>query len=249
MRSKKKFKCRFIGMVVLMFSIIMSAASVQAGSNWMASAKQVRINKSVKGVAKNNCTPTLMDPYYYYEDIYYFNVSAKTNITFTLSVKGVQNYAVMFYNSRGDYLGYGGQWNYSRARNQSTSVSRRTFTPGEYYIRFSNVFRSNSEKYPYTLKLQGKLTATPKINSVRKSSATKARVTWNRVSNVTGYEIFRKTAGGSYKKIATVSGRNTSYRNGGLKRRRNYYYVIRAYKVTNGVKVYSNTSRARGIRM
>lgn len=232
-----------------MFSIIMSAASVQAAGNWMASAKQVGINKSAKGVAKNNHTPTLMDPYYYYEDIYYFNVPAKTNITFTLSVKGVQNYAVMFYNSRGDYLGYGGQWNYSRARNQSTSVSRRTFTPGEYYIRFSNVFRSNSEKYPYTLKLQGKLAATPKINSVRKSSSTKARISWNRVSNVTGYEIFRKTSGSSYRKIATVNGRNTAFTNSGLKRGKRYYYAIRAYKVVNGVKVYSNTSRAKGIRM
>lgn len=232
-----------------MFSIIMSTVSVQAAGNWMASAKQVGINKSVRGVAKNNRTPTLMDPYYFYEEVYYFNVPAKMNLTFTLSVQGTQNYAVMFYNSRGDYLGYGGQWSYSRARNQSTSVSRRTFDSGEYYIRFSNVFRSNTERYSYTLKLQGKLAASARINSIRKVSSTKARISWNRMSNVTGYEIFRKTSGGSYRKIATVNGRSTSFANSGLKRRRSYYYVIRAYKVVNGVKVYSNTSAAKGIRM
>ena len=70
------------------------------------------------------------------------------------------------------------------------------------------------------------------------------------MGNSTAYEIFRNySARGTFKKVATVNGKITSFSDSRLKRGRSYYYIVRAYKIVNGVKMYSNASGARGIRM
>ena len=51
------------------------------------------------------------------------------------------------------------------------------------------------------------------------------------------------------KKIATVNGKKTSYTNKGLKRKKTYYYIIRAYRIIDGVKVYGNASAGKGLSM
>ena len=65
----------------------------------------------------------------------------------------------------------------------------------------------------------------------------------------TGYELLRKNYGGSYKKVATITRRRNYYIDKGLKRGKNYYYVVRAYKTIDGKKVYSNNSAVIRIKM
>ena len=171
------------------------------------------------------------------------------NISITVSVKGTQTIEVMLYNNQGNDLMQSGPWTYNRARNQNSSTLQRSCAAGEYYVRLTHLFNSNSEQHPYSMKVQGKLDNSVKINKVRKVSSTKAKITWKGVRNVTGYEIFRKNPGGSYKKIATVNGKKTSYTNKGLKRKKTYYYIIRAYRIIDGVKVYGNASAGKGLSM
>ncbi len=66
-------------------------------------------------------------------------------------------------------------------------------------------------------------------------------VTWEKVSGVTGYRIYRKTAGGSWKKIATVTGASTlSYTDTGLTSDTTYLYTVKAYKKVSGTNVWSS---------
>ncbi len=58
------------------------------------------------------------------------------------------------------------------------------------------------------------------------------KVSWTADSNATGYRVFRKTSGGSWKAIATITKGTTSYyvdANSNLTGGRVYYYAVRAY--------------------
>ena len=251
MRMKRKMY-KAIALLVVVFSLFFaSAISVQAENNsWMATAKEVKINTIVKGVAQNNRNATLMDPWRSYQEYFYIYVPVKMNITLTLSVEVTQEIDFMLYNNRGNYLTSGGWSVYNRAENKNSSVLQRTCEAGEYYIRLTRIFNSSAERHPYSLKVQGELLNSVNIRSIRKVSATKAKITWKKVKGVTAYEIFRKGPGQKlYRKVATVNRKRTSFVNKGLKRKKKYYYFVRAYKNINGIKVYSKVLVAKGIRM
>ncbi len=67
--------------------------------------------------------------------------------------------------------------------------------------------------------------STPTLRSVE-NVANGVKLTWSAVSNARKYDVYRKTLGGSWQKINTVSG--TSYTNGGVTSGRLYTYTVRA---------------------
>ncbi len=83
------------------------------------------------------------------------------------------------------------------------------------------------------------------IGSIENLTATAASknitLAWDEVSNAEGYEIRRKdTYNGSYKKVNTITGKETtSWKNTKLSKKHEYYYKVRAYRKTNGEKEYS----------
>lgn len=77
--------------------------------------------------------------------------------------------------------------------------------------------------------------AVPKLTSAKAITGKRIQVAWSPVTNATGYRVYRKTAGGSWKKLATISSKNTSFTDttpvAGIK----YLYTVRAYyKGANG---------------
>lgn len=91
--------------------------------------------------------------------------------------------------------------------------------------------------------------ATPKITSVKSINSNSLKVSWKKVSGVSGYAVYRATTPkGKYSKIKTVKG--TSLKDTGLKLGKTYYYKIRAYKTLNNSSYYSNASKAvKGVPM
>lgn len=84
---------------------------------------------------------------------------------------------------------------------------------------------------------------TPRLTN-HASGSTSIRNTWTKVKGADGYEIFRAgKKDGNYKKVKTITnGKTLSWNNKKLKKNRNYYYQVRAYKKDGSNKVYGNFS-------
>ncbi|HIY02337.1 MAG TPA: fibronectin type III domain-containing protein [Candidatus Blautia faecipullorum] len=76
--------------------------------------------------------------------------------------------------------------------------------------------------------------AAVRLRSIQSDSPTKVRVTWNRVSGVNGYRVYRKTSGSGWKVMKNVSAAATRYTDTSVKPGTRYTYTVRAYKRING---------------
>ena len=85
-----------------------------------------------------------------------------------------------------------------------------------------------------------------KVDFTKLASASydKLRLSWEPLSGVDGYQIYRATSkSGKYAKIATVKGASSAtYTNTGRTCGTRYYYKLRAYKKIGGKTVYSKYS-------
>lgn len=89
----------------------------------------------------------------------------------------------------------------------------------------------------------------PSSVSVSKKG-TSATIKWKKVSNATGYIVYRATSkNGKYTKIATVSSSKQSYTNKKLTKKKTYYYKVCAIRKMNSVTVYSNNSSTKSIKI
>ncbi len=81
----------------------------------------------------------------------------------------------------------------------------------------------------------------PRISTARYNYKT-IQVKWNKISGVSGYQIYRASSKrGSYKRVKTAGAGTTSFKNTRLKPGKRYYYKIRAYK-GNTIYPFSSTS-------
>ena len=120
---------------------------------------------------------------------------------------------------------------------------------GTYYIQVTSAYYYHDGKYSVKV-VKGKPAKTS-ISKITSPSKKKVKVVWKKVSGVNGYEIYRATSKkGKYKKIATVkSGKTVSYTDKKLKSKKRYYYKVRAYKVSNGKKVYGDYSAVKSVKV
>ena len=66
-------------------------------------------------------------------------------------------------------------------------------------------------------------------------------VSWNKMSTATGYRVFRKEAGGSWKGLITLTSNTaTNYTDKNVEEGKSYTYTVRAYKVYDGKTVYGS---------
>ena len=91
---------------------------------------------------------------------------------------------------------------------------------------------------------------TPTLTA-KSTSKGKVRLTWTKVSKATGYEIYYSTKkNGIYTRLKTVSASSSrKYVDSGLASGEKYYYTIRAYRTTNGVKTYSSYNTVKSVKV
>jgi ribosomal protein L29 len=95
------------------------------------------------------------------------------------------------------------------------------------------------------------LTAPAKVMNLKvKAGKKSAKLSWTALKdNATGYRIYRKTKGGKYAKVKTITKASTaSWTNKGLKKGKTYYYKVRAYKSITSGELWgtsSNTAKAK----
>lgn len=82
------------------------------------------------------------------------------------------------------------------------------------------------------------------VVSVKNVKPKSVRLKWHKMQDISGYEICRsRLYDGNYKCVKTIKNPKTViYKNKKLKKKKTYYYKIRAYKIVNGEKVYGSYS-------
>ncbi len=82
------------------------------------------------------------------------------------------------------------------------------------------------------------------------SSATKAKINWNKSANADGYVIYRATSkNGTYKKVADVKADAVSYTDSGLTYGKTYYYKVKAYCKNGDETLYSEDSSVISVKL
>jgi len=131
------------------------------------------------------------------------------------------------------------------------SYTNTNLTPNKYYYYKIRTYRVYNGKKVYS-SFSNVVFSKPVLASITSSKVVsvgynKVKVTWGKVSEASGYEIYRSTSKtGTFSKVSTLSGSANTYLNGSLTTGRSYYYKIRAYRNNNGTRVYSSYSTIVG---
>jgi predicted chitinase len=128
----------------------------------------------------------------------------------------------------------------------TVSYNNTSLTTGKTYYYKVRAYRVISGKKVYSsfssITSAVPVLAAPSKISLSKASSTAIKVYWTKVSEASGYEIYRSTQKtGTYTNIKTITSPSTiNYTNTSLQKGKTYYYKVRAYKVVSGKKVYSS---------
>lgn len=128
--------------------------------------------------------------------------------------------------------------------NKSVTI---TGTSGDWYRVSLKV--SGKTRTGYILKKYVTIIKKPSL-TVSASSSSKIKLTWNKVSGASGYQIQRYDS--SKKKYTTIktikSGSTITFTNSGLKKNTTYKYRIRAYKVVRGRNIYGDYCSGKSVK-
>ena len=126
----------------------------------------------------------------------------------------------------------------------------KNLSSGEvYYYKIRSYKKINSKYYyGYYSDVYTASTKCSKPSIVVTSPKTKnIKVSWKKINGADGYAVYRATSkNGTYLLNETViSGSTLSYTNTGLIKGKTYYYKVKAYKIVNGKKIYSDYSSVK----
>ncbi len=116
---------------------------------------------------------------------------------------------------------------------------------GWYKIKYNNGYGYVSNKY---LKIDSSNQQSPTLSKptvkVSSNSYNSNKLSWNKVTGSSGYEVLRATSKtGTYKLVKTItSGSTVSYTDTKLATGKTYYYKVRAYRTVDKKRVYSSYS-------
>ena len=116
---------------------------------------------------------------------------------------------------------------------------------GWYKIKYNNGYGYVSNKY---LKIDSSNQQSPTLSKptvkVSSNSYNSNKLSWNKVTGSSGYEVLRATSKtGTYKSVKTItSGSTVSYTDTKLATGKTYYYKVRAYRTVDKKRVYSSYS-------
>ncbi|MBQ4529872.1 MAG: type I pullulanase [Lachnospiraceae bacterium] len=135
-----------------------------------------------------------------------------------------------------------------------TSYTDEKLTCGKTYYYYVKAYKEKDGtlvSFGITKKMKAKpVPAKASLKSVKLAKNTKAKITWKKQKNVSGYVVYQATSkNGKYKSIAIVKGASkVSYTTKKLASNKKYYYKVRAYKTVKGKKVYGSYSNVKYIK-
>lgn len=139
--------------------------------------------------------------------------------------------------------------------NATTSVTKTGLTTGKtyyyYVVAYKNVSGASYTPVSANSAIVSKQVVPPTPKVTLKTGSKYVSVSFPKIANVTGYEVYRATSsGGKYSLVKTVkqgSASTLTFKNTGLKKGKKYYYKVRAYKTVGSKKIYSAYSSVKNI--
>jgi fibronectin type 3 domain-containing protein len=132
-----------------------------------------------------------------------------------------------------------------------TTYTDKRLTCGKtYYYKIRQYRTINGGKVYGELSDYVKAKPVPKAVKIKKLKASKGKITitWKKQAKAYGYEIYRSTkASAKGSKIASVKGTVKYIDTKKIKKKKTYYYRVRAYQLVKGKKVYGAYSEAKKI--
>ena len=125
--------------------------------------------------------------------------------------------------------------------NSFTDTKLASFTSYKYKVK-ARLKYGNKNLYSNVASLSSRtklVTPSVKMNYSQRN----VKISWSKVSGVSGYQIYRSTNGGDYKLLTTIkNNKTTSHTYKNVSTKYNYYYRVRAYRTVNKTAYYSNFS-------
>ncbi|MBS7008290.1 hypothetical protein [Anaerostipes sp.] len=220
--------------------------SYKVASNW-----ETEFNDTTRTADSIKFNQTIYGTEMEYEDNDYYKIKVPTAGYMDISV----THAYREYKGFGDFYWYTIVYN-SRINElktktifphqTKTQTGKIKVNPGTYYIRMKpNSTQPKGVVYGLRATYQF-YNRNPKITSLKKGKK-KAYLKWWKVSGSQGYEVYmsRKKNSG-YKKIKTT--KSLKYTKKGLKKKKYYYFKVRAYKYSNGKKTFTPFSPIKRVK-
>lgn len=177
-------------------------------------------------------------------DYYKFQIPSAGKITFNMTNSVSNTIRYDFYDQSLN-LAYTNSVDSSYKTTQLVSLKK-----GTYYLAIAkeNV-NSGVGSYTFSIDYIKKISAAPKLKSVKNSSDGSITVKWDSVPGANGYELWYSVKSnfksGVVKSELDSSVTSTSYY--GLSKKKKYYVKIRAYEEINGVKEYGKWSKKKSV--
>lgn len=122
--------------------------------------------------------------------------------------------------------------------------------PGKvYYYKVRPTSQNHTGFGSFSVPMRGRTIAKTSITAISSLSSDTMQISWRKISNAGFYEIYRSTsAGGKYKKIATVKGGTRKFTDKSVKSGKKYYYKINVIANQDGVRIASGFSEPASVR-
>lgn len=222
------------------------------GSGWMYTLNGVHPNYAVNQQYLENGDVIVFhytDNYYFEESSpHYGEVKAALNV-----INKIKNIGTVVLNDtcKNKIQSARSAYNALNAEQKTLIVSSQLKVLTDAEAKY-NQLKTAAQKQAQQAALRKKYTPSkPALKSVKKSGKSQAKLTWKKVSNATGYEVYqsvKKNTG--YKKIKTLTKNKTvTYKAGKLKKKKTYYFKIRTYRKAGGTTYYGAFSSVKSIKM
>lgn len=127
-----------------------------------------------------------------------------------------------------------------KGKNTVSYIHKKLTSGKKYYYRMLACNKNGNGSYCAQVSGSPVPAAPAGLEAVRKNSR-EVRLTWKKSEGASGYMIYRKSPGGSYKRIKTLKkGANVcTYTDTAAKKGKTYFYTVKAFRNVGSKQVYS----------
>ena len=163
-----------------------------------------------------------------------------------------KNYKVGLYDSNGKLLWQERYWDGDMISFATLTFRRPEIVSSRCYLRVvaeDESYITDPAQY-IDIDLTPRIPTAEKINEIKKTGNNSVQIRWSKTTAANGYKIYRaESKNGKYVEIKTVTGGKVRCTLTGVKKNKTYYYKVKAYRLINGKRYYSDTASIKAFTL